>query len=90
MGPNLSEEVTETNCEDEAQYDITQYKPKQGEVQSWQGSYISSETAHSASESTCWESTSMQIFFYLHTVHSFLLKTFLGHSFKRKRVTHFW
>lgn len=53
MGPNLSEEVTETNCEDEAQYDITQYKPKQGEVQSWQGSYISSETAHSASESTC-------------------------------------
>lgn len=33
-GPNLSEKIIEINCEDEAQYDITQYKPKQEEVQS--------------------------------------------------------
>lgn len=34
MGPNRSEKIFEINCEDEAQYDITQYTPKQGEVQS--------------------------------------------------------
>lgn len=49
-----------------------------------QGSYISTETAHTASDSTCWESTIMQIFFFLHTVCSFLLTSSLDINLKEK------
>lgn len=50
----MSEKIIEINCKDEAQNNITQYKPKQGEVQRVrQGPCISSETAQSASERTC-------------------------------------